>query len=153
MLLDCNNIERSSKFPEKFSSIKNKICIDHHNSPPDELSIALIDSSYSSNSELVYNILEGEKYLDKNLAELFLLGILGDTGNLVHIKSSQSKVFLVVKKLIEIGDIRIDSFLSKFRVIPKKIMPLLQEYVKNTTFLEIEGWPSLQYSFVDRSFI
>lgn len=153
ILLDCNNIERSSKFPDKFSSLKNIICIDHHSSLPDKFSVALIDESYSSNAELLYDVLEAEKYLDKSLAELFLLGILGDTGNLIHIKSSQSKVFLVVKNLIEVGDIRIDSFLSKFRVIPKKIIPLLQEYVRNTTFLEVEGWPSLQYSFVDRAFI
>lgn len=153
ILLDCNNYNRSSLLPEKLLKIKNKICIDHHTSPPEEFDLAIIDSNFSSNSELLYDILDAQSYLDKNLSEIFLLGILGDTGNLVHIKSSQSKVFLIVKRLIEVGDIRIDSFLSKFRVIPKKIIPLLQEYVKNTTFLEIEGWPSVQYSFVDRSFI
>ncbi len=153
VFLDCNNIKRSSRFPEKFSDIKNLICIDHHSSLPDEFSLALIDSSYSSNSELIYDTLEAENYLDKNLSEIFLLGILGDTGNLTHINKGQSKVFSIVKKLVEVGDIRIDSFLSKFKFIPKKIIPLLQEYVKNTNFLEIENWPSLQYSFVDRKFI
>jgi nanoRNase/pAp phosphatase (c-di-AMP/oligoRNAs hydrolase) len=86
------------------------------------------------------------------MAEHFLLGILGDTGNLTHVGAGQTQVFSIVKKLVDVGQIRIDSFLARFRGIPKHIMPLLQEFVRNTTFVEIPNWPSLQYSFVTREF-
>jgi nanoRNase/pAp phosphatase (c-di-AMP/oligoRNAs hydrolase) len=132
--------------------MQNRICIDHHASEPNDFTLSLIDSSYSSNSELLYKILEIEKYLDKDLAEIVLLGILGDTGNLTHIDGHQTEVFSVVKKLVEVGNIRIDSFLSRYRNIPKHIVPLLQEFVRNTTYIDIQGWPSMQYSFVERDF-
>lgn len=152
ILLDCSKYSRASYLPEILSHIKNKLCIDHHASPPEEFDLGLVDATFSSNAELLYNTLEGEKYLTKELAELFLLGILGDTGNLTHIDTHQTEVFSIVKTLVEVGNIRIDSFLSRYRGIPQRIIPLLQEYVKNTTFLEIEGWPLFQYSFVERSF-
>lgn len=153
VLLDASKYHRASNMPEILEQVSSRICIDHHGSPPGDFSLALIEPNYSSNSELIYKILEAENYLDKDLAELFLLGILGDTGNLTFIDGHQTEVFSIVKKLVEVGNIRIDSFLSKYRKIPKHIMPLLQAFVKNTQYIEISGWPSLQYSFVERSFM
>lgn len=151
--LDVNNFARVSKKPEVLAGVPVRMCIDHHASAPDDFTIGLIVPEYSSNAELVYTALEGERYLDKNLAEIFLLGILGDTGNLTHIDAHQTEVFSIVKKLVEVGGIRIDSFLSRYRTIPKNIMPLLQEFVRNTTYIDIPNWPSAQYSFVERDFM
>ena len=152
ILLDVSKYTRVSLLSDVVSQVPTRICIDHHASPPADFTLALIEPEYSSNAELVYAVLEGEQYLDKDLAELFLLGILGDTGNLTHIDRHQTEVFSIVKKLVEVGNIRIDSFLSRYRTIPKHIIPLLQEFVRNTAFVDIPGWPSMQYSFVDRSF-
>ncbi len=152
VILDVNRLSRISNLSEQLPKIANIISIDHHATKGDEVTLALVESGYSSNSELLYNVFDAEHFLTKELAELFLLGILGDTGNLTHIDSSQSEVFTIVKKLVEIGDIRIDSFLSQFRMMEKSVVPLLQEFVKNTTFIDIEGWPSMQYSFITRSF-
>ncbi len=152
ILLDVCKYSRSSNFPDVLSQVPTRICIDHHASPPAEFSLALIEPTYSSNAELIYKALDAEKYIDKPLAELFLLGILGDTGNLTFVDGAQTEVFLIVKKLVEIANVRIDSFLSRYRTIPKRIMPLLQEFVKNTKYIDILGWPTMQYSFVERSF-
>ncbi len=152
ILLDCSKFSRPSTLPNILVQVPVSICIDHHGSAPDNFTLSLIDPTYSSNAELIYTILEAGQYLDKNLAEIFLLGILGDTGNLTHIDRSQTQVFDIVKKLVDVGNIRIDSFLSRFRTIPKKIMPLLKEFVKNTTYQELPGWPPVQYSFVTRAF-
>ncbi len=151
--LDVSGFGRVSKNPDAIKNIPVRLCIDHHGSTPDDFTCGLIVPEYSSNAELVYTALGGEAYLDKDLAEIFLLGILGDTGNLTHIDAHQTEVFSIVKKLVEVGNIRIDSFLSRYRTIPKNIVPLLQEFVKNTTYVDIEQWPSLQYSFVDRDFM
>lgn len=153
VLLDVAKFSRISHVFETAPSIKNTICIDHHGSAPDQFTISLIEPDYSSNSELIYKALGAEEYLDKNLAEIFLLGILGDTGNLTFIDGHQTEVFSIVKKLVEVGNIRIDSFLSRYRTIPKQIMPLLKEYVKNTKYEEVAGWPPIQYSYVTREFI
>ncbi|HWC57761.1 MAG TPA: DHH family phosphoesterase [Candidatus Paceibacterota bacterium] len=154
IVLDVSNFSRISHLDTAaFSTIPQTIAIDHHASPPDRFTLSFVDPTFSSNAQLIYTLLEAEKYLSKELAELFLLGILGDTGNLTHIASTQTEIFLIVKKLVEVGDIRIDSFLSKFRAIPKRIMPLLQEFVRNTTFDSVGDWGAVQYSFVSRPFI
>lgn len=154
IVLDVNNYSRISKLDTTaLSSITHTIAIDHHASPPDTFTLSFVAPEYSSNAELIYTLLDAEKELTKDLAELFLLGILGDTGNLTHISSEQTNVFSIVKKLVEVGNIRIDSFLSRFRTIPKKIMPLLQEFVKNTAFDNVGEWGKVQYSFVSRPFI
>lgn len=153
ILLDASKYFRASNMPEVLEQVPTRICIDHHASPPGDFTLALIEPNYSSNAELIYKMLEAEQYLDKNLSELFLLGILGDTGNLTFIDGNQTEVFSIVKKLVEVGNIRIDSFLSRYRTIPKHIMPLLQAFVKNTQYIEIPGWSSLQYTFVERAFM
>ncbi len=153
IMLDGSKYFRFSKNPEILEKIKNRVCIDHHQSPDINFTLYYIDPNYSSNCELIYKILDAEKYLNSNLAELFLLGILGDTGNLIHINSNQTEVFSIVKKLVEVGEIRIDSFLSKYRTIPKIIVPILQEFVKNTTYIDIPNWPSAQYSFITKQFL
>lgn len=153
ILLDVGKFSRISHVLESAPLVKNTICIDHHASTPDNFTLSLIEPAYSSNAELVYTALGGEEHLDKNIAEMFLLGILGDTGNLTFIDGHQTEVFSIVKKLVEVGNIRIDSFLSTYRTIPKRIMPLLKEYVKNTKYEEVLGWPPVQYTFVPRGFI
>ncbi len=152
ILLDVSKFSRASYIAEALPLIKNTVCIDHHGSAPDKFTLSLIVPEYSSNSELIYKALGVEEYLNKELAEIFLLGILGDTGNLTFIDGHQTEVFTIVKKLVEVGNIRIDSFLSKYRTIPKQIMPLLKEFVRNTTYQEVLGWPPVQYSFVTREF-
>ena len=150
IMLDVSKYSRVAKNSDAIKNIPVRICIDHHGSTPDDFTCGLIVPEYSSNSELVYTALEGEKCLDKNLAEIVLLGILGDTGNLTHISTHQLQVFDIVKHLMEVGDIRIDSFLSRYRTLPKKVLPLLGQFVKNTTYVDIDGWPSLQYTFVEK---
>jgi len=151
--LDAGSYNRVSKKPEFIGAVPVRVCIDHHASTPDDWTLALIDPNATSNAELVYNVFEHDQTLDTPLCELYLLGILGDTGMLTYVDRSESQVFSLVQHLVEVSGIRIDSFFSRYRTIPKRIIPLLQEYVKNTTFKTMEGWPSTQYSFVDRSFV
>lgn len=151
--LDVSGFGRVSKNPDAIKNIPVRLCIDHHGSTPDDFTCGLIVPEYSSNAELVYTALGGETFLDKDLAEIFLLGILGDTGNFAYVPPSQTQVFGIAKILVEKVGVSIDSFLSRYRTIPKNIVPLLQEFVKNTTYVDISNWPSLQYSYVDRDFM
>lgn len=149
IILDVSRLSRISHLAENIK-VQKTVTIDHHGSTPDSFTLLLIESEYSSNAELVHDALVTENTLTKELAELFLLGILGDTGNLIHIGPSQSEVFLKVKKFIEIANIRIDEFKSKFSGIPQEVIPLIQILVKNMKFGQIPGWPPFQYTSISR---
>lgn len=154
IVLDVGSLSRVTKYPEKCKDVPVTIAIDHHKSPPDEFTLACIDTTYTSNAQHIYELFLPElKEIDHALAELFLLGILGDTGGLSHISYKDSDVFLIVKRLVEIAKVNIDMFMARTKTIPKRIVPLLQEIVKNTTFLEVEGWPPLQYSYLSSAFV
>ncbi len=153
IILDVNRLARISNTPEKIVAlgIPAMIVIDHHSSPPDDFTLALIEPSLSSNAELVYRALGAEAVLTKELAELFLLGILGDTGNFAYVQPSQSGVFTIAKGLIEMVGMPIDAFRARYGGIPKHIVPLLQLLVQNMAYSSITGWPDAQYSYIDRA--
>ncbi len=148
--LDCGNFSRFTRFPEKTQEIKNTICIDHHASVPDTFTLSTIVAEMSSCSELIFKLFENKITLDKNLAETFILGILTDTGNFAFLDPSQSDTFLTAKKLIDAGKININILRSKYTGISQKEFSLVQEFVKNTSFREVEGWPPFQYTYVTR---
>ncbi len=154
IVLDGSRYFRFSKNPEQLQTVPQKIVIDHHASPADPATLSLIEPTFSSNCELIYQLfidsVDLTKDLTKDLAGYMLLGILGDTGNFSYVNPSQSQVFLVAKKLIETVDMPIDSFRSRYGGIPKKIFPLLQNLLKNTSYGSADGWPEYQYSFIDR---
>ncbi|HEY0980008.1 MAG TPA: DHH family phosphoesterase [Candidatus Paceibacterota bacterium] len=153
IVLDVNRLARISNRPENITAlgIPAMIAIDHHSSAPDEFTLALIEPTLSSNAELVYRALGAEDMLTKELAELFLLGILGDTGNFAYVNPSQSGVFAIAKGLIEMVGMPIDAFRARYGGIPKHIVPLLQLLVQNMAYSSITGWPDAQYSFIDRA--
>jgi phosphoesterase RecJ-like protein len=150
VFLDANQYGRFSKQSDILEQVSVSICIDHHASLPDKFSLVLIDPTITSTSELIYRAFDLENNITKDLAQSVLLGILGDTGNFSYVPPSQSGVFLIAKHLVETVGMPIDGFRARYGGIPKRIIPLLQELVKNTTYSNISGWPDGQYSFIDR---
>lgn len=153
IMLDGGKFSRFSKKPEKLKSISKTICIDHHLSPTDNFSLSLIAPQYSSCSELVYLSLFSDQKIDGLLAEVFLLGILGDTGNFTYLKPQQTDTLLTTKKLLDISQIEIQEFQSRYTCISKRVLSLIQLFIKNTTYQSINGWPDFQYSFLERDTI
>jgi phosphoesterase RecJ-like protein len=150
--LDVSRHDRSLPV-EAIKNIPITIVIDHHASAPDPFTLSIIFPQYSSNCELVYEVLGAESILTPVLAQSLLLGILGDTGNFSYVSPSQSGVFIVAKKLVDMVGVSIDSFRARYGGIPQRIIPLLQELVKNAAYTTIEGWPPFQYSFIDRTMV
>ncbi len=152
ILLDGNNFTRFSKDPEYLKTIKNTICIDHHPPfTPDNFSLSLIAPVYLSTAEIIYHLFKSNTKIDRHLAETLMLGILGDTGNFSYLAKSSSKTLLVAKKLIEVGDINIQLFQSKYRPYPKNIFSLISLYIQNTRFITVPNWPPFIYTTLDRS--
>lgn len=153
IMLDGSQFSRFSKQPEKLKTIPKTICIDHHSSPADEFTLSLVAPFYPSCSEIIYLTLCGDFEVSKELAEIFMLGILGDTGNFTYLKPHQTETLTTAKKLLDISKIEIQEFQSQYRTISKRVFDVIQELMKNTNYKSVEGWPNFQYSFVERSFM
>ena len=163
ILLDGGNYHRFISKPDKLKEFPGKkICIDHHSSPPDEFDLALIAPQIPSTAEIIYLAFyapvgalakEGKNApIDKPLAEIFLLGILGDTGNFSYLKPDQTETFLTAKRLVEESGIEIAALQSRYRTLEPEILTALGELIKNTSYYKIDNWPPLQASFLGRTF-
>jgi len=151
IMLDGGTYSRFSIHPEVLVAVPGRVIIDHHKSPPDEAGLVLQEPLYSSTAELLYNIFIAERdVVSKGLAECFLCGILGDTGNLAFVPDSRTEVFTVVQKLLACAGGTIASFRSRYGYVPKKVLPLLKELLNHLNEGSIEGWPFFQYSYIDR---
>jgi len=153
IMLDGSKFFRFSYKSEALANVPKTICIDHHASPADNFTLSLVDSKATSVAEIIYKTFESKFTLTPDLAKIFLLGILGDTGNLSFIRPDQTEVFLIVKKLVDSAVVGIDEFKSTYSTMSKRVCILIQELIKNTDYKEIAGWPSVQYAFVDNDFI
>jgi nanoRNase/pAp phosphatase (c-di-AMP/oligoRNAs hydrolase) len=153
IMLDCGEYSRVSLNFDKLLKIQNKICIDHHASKPSEFTLSTIIPNIPSCSELIFRLFEEKMSLDKSLAETFLLGILTDTGNFVYLDSSQTETFLVAKKLIDISKVNITEFRQNFSTISKGEFDIVGEFIKNTNFVNVDGWPPFQYTYVSKEFL
>lgn len=153
ILLDGSNYHRFTPEPERIKEFRGKtICIDHHSSPPDEFNLALIARHIPSTAEVIYLGFYKSVSIDKPLAEIFLLGILGDTGNFSYLRPDQTDTFLTAKRLVEEGAIEIVSLQSRYRALEPKILTALGELIKNTEYHNVKNWPDFQTSFLSRNF-
>ncbi len=152
--LDGSQYHRFTAQPEKLKNFPGKkVCIDHHSSPIDEFDLMLIAPQISSTAEIIYLTLGQDKEIDKPLAEVFLLGILGDTGNFTYLRPEQAEALVTAKKLVEAGQIEIADLQSRYRTISPRTLILIQELLKNTQFHQVVGWPDFQTSFINREFV
>lgn len=149
IVLDGSQFSRFSKQPEKLRAIPNIICIDHHSSPIDGFALSLVSPAYPSCSEIIYLALCTDFEVSRELAEIFMLGILGDTGNFTYLKPHQTETLTTAKRLLEISKIEIQEFQSRYRTISKQVFDVIQELIKNTSYSSASGWPNFQYAFVE----
>lgn len=153
LLLDGGNYHRFTSKPEELQkSSAKKICIDHHSSPPDKFDLALIAPQIPSTAEIIYLTFYKTSAIDKPLAEIFLLGILGDTGNFSYLKPDQTQTLISAKRLVEEGNIEIASLQARYRTLEPEILTTLGELIKNTGYHKIGDWPPFETAFLERSF-
>ncbi len=102
---DFNDVKRG-KGIEDYINVNNnvKIMIDHHPQPCDFVDYIISDTTVSSASELMYEVLTelyGET-MNKEVATCLLTGIITDTGLFEH-NSDSIRTFEVVAKLLQNG--------------------------------------------------
>jgi len=154
ILLDGNTFNRFTYNPDKIRRHNSKkICIDHHGSPPDKFNLSLISPQATSASELVYRIMSPNMKLTKDISEILLLGIFGDTGTFSYVKPNQLDIFDISKKLLKISNIEIQEFKSRYQSIPIRVFEIIKELLKNTQLHQRIDGNSFQSSYVSREFV
>ncbi|MCL2521426.1 MAG: bifunctional oligoribonuclease/PAP phosphatase NrnA [Erysipelotrichales bacterium] len=86
---------------ERYKRAKEIIVIDHHQNKSDLTEEYIIDNNYSSCAELVASLcLKAKLTINKEAAEAFLYGIIGDTGRFLY-PGVNHKTFNLVTKLLK----------------------------------------------------
>ncbi|HEX8923994.1 MAG TPA: DHH family phosphoesterase [Patescibacteria group bacterium] len=153
IFLDGSQFTRFSNFSEKFSLLSfRSICIDHHINDREAFTLCLQESTSSSTSELIY-LLCTEFQNNSEFCNLILFGILGDTGTFNYIKPDQTRVFDIVKNILHVSQLDIQDYKSKYSYIEPQIFEIIKEFIKNTKYKHIQGWPDFTISYVTRSYI
>ncbi|HWQ60367.1 MAG TPA: bifunctional oligoribonuclease/PAP phosphatase NrnA [Candidatus Fimivivens sp.] len=100
----CDSVNRGFHLlKERIPSDKISVLIDHHPIDKPEGDIVIIDTGFSSASEIVFHFLKSSNArISHRMATALLLGILGDTGNLQH-SSTTPETFAAAAALIGSG--------------------------------------------------
>ncbi|MFC1645232.1 bifunctional oligoribonuclease/PAP phosphatase NrnA [Patescibacteria group bacterium] len=103
-VIACDSVARGfDKIKNKLSDNQAVVLIDHHPDIAIEGDLNIVESKYSSASEIVYDYFNFAKVkISTRVANFLLTGILGDTGNLQHANTT-AKVMQAVADLIKRG--------------------------------------------------
>ncbi|MBN2349596.1 MAG: DHH family phosphoesterase [Bacteroidales bacterium] len=105
-LVDFNELSRVKEFEKTVLESKAyKVMIDHHPGPQQIADSIFSDTSVSSSSELVFEVvcdLNLDQYIDKDVAQCIYAGIMADTGCFSY-NSSNPKTFEIVSRLLSYG--------------------------------------------------
>jgi len=116
--LDCATKERLY-IDDKFDKFAVTVNMDHHISNTNYAGYNYIDARVASASEVVFALIDGFLPVDKDIAEVLLLGLLTDTGGLAHSNTSPQTLYNAAR-LIELGA---DITKIKKRILNNRKMP------------------------------
>ena len=151
IMLDGSQYSRFTNNPKAIKEFPGKtICIDHHRNQPDDFDLSLVKDDATSATELIYNHFYKDQDISPKIAQILLMGILGDTGNFAYLPPSQSHVFSIAQRLLTLADTDIQSLQSRYRSIDPQIFKLIKQLINNTDHHQIENWPPAQTSFLTR---
>ncbi|MFZ4549593.1 MAG: DHH family phosphoesterase, partial [Bacteroidales bacterium] len=104
--MDYNSLSRVKLFTDQLrASSATRIIIDHHIQPENEFDLTFSETSVSSTSELLYQILDEAGFASKitrKMAECFFVGMMTDTGSFSY-ACNRTETFQIVANLIKTG--------------------------------------------------
>jgi len=153
VLLDGNTYNRFSQQHETLAgSSAKKICIDHHASSPDNFDLAFIKTAPATASLLYDLFVVNKTKIEPRLAELFLLGIVGDTSYFRFIEPSQANLFSTIQTLVQNTNHSIGQLEEYYQPYSQSVFAILQELLKNAEVKTIIHWPPVLVSYLPRNF-
>ena len=152
--LDGGGWKRFSKSEKMKSYEGNTVCIDHHPTVEGEFSLHLVDGASPACAVLLYELFfEKEKNLSKELCEILMLGIIGDTGSFTYIRPEDSKTLNIAARLVKEGEIKIEALKSKYDTINSNSFKVLAHAMSNSEIISTKNWPDFMCSYIRRSFV
>lgn len=143
-----SRVSTDESFPEHF---QDKIfAIDHHVNAPEEGIVAYVDSVSSSCAELIYEMLYKESALSKEVAEVILLGILGDTGSFTYINPQQTRAFIIAERLVREGGVNIQSMKASYMGYSETVYRILAFLMNRTEIIHDDIWGTYSVSYIER---
>ncbi|MFA6973650.1 MAG: bifunctional oligoribonuclease/PAP phosphatase NrnA [Parcubacteria group bacterium] len=104
LIIACDSVERGfQKIVDQFGDNQVIALLDHHPDITMQKDINIIEASYSSVCEIVYDFFAFNKIeINRQMASLLMLGILGDTGSFQH-SNTTPKVMEIASDLMKHG--------------------------------------------------
>lgn len=153
ILLDGSDWYRFSKDEEMSKFSGSTVCIDHHPGPKDIHNLHLLVENSPSCVQILYELFFKGKTTEPRASEIILLGIMGDTGGLRFIKPDDAEVLLIVKNLIELGNIDLQTFASRYKKLGYEQFKIITILMNNTGVKKIGKWPTLMYSYLKKDIV
>ena len=150
--LDGNKCDRFTTRPEIIRQGKFKtLCLDHHPGQADCFDLSFIDPAVGASCQLLADLIfADDKYLDKNVIEILLTGILSDTGNLEWVSFETSSVLTTVKRLVDLGRIHLQSLIAKADSISLEEFQVAKTMINHTNNVKIGRSPLLTYGYLTK---
>jgi len=103
-VIACDSVERGfERYKDKFNQNQVIVLLDHHPDINIKGDVTIIDPSYSSVCELIYDYLEfAKEKITGDIATFLLLGILADTGSFQHANTT-ARVMEISSNLLRKG--------------------------------------------------
>ena len=145
---DKNESRNVSDFDNKF------IIIDHHKTHTDCENFELcIKDLMSSTAEVIYKLLwrNYKENINKDIAEILLLGIIGDTGQFKYVANTHmyKDTLQVTDELIKYGDIYLEELISKYDKTDIAELQVFSILARNLKIENIKGLPPFAYTYVE----
>lgn len=132
IIVDANAFNRVTT-RECLPTIKKAI-IDHHKTQIDEaVEYKYSDTNAAAATQIIAEeLLPQHKELPKEILEILLFGILGDTGSFAFVDKNIAGVLDTAKSLIIAGDLRVETLVNRFEKIDSQELPVIEELLRNT---------------------
>lgn len=149
VFVDASELSRFTDFTHKLDLTKYKtICIDHHKNQTANFNFSIIESDEPSASQIIYKyFFKDSNLLEPQIAEVFLTGILSDTGMLKFVRPDAISTFDYVKDLIRISNIDIGIIEQKYFTFSLSDWDIIQELTKNIVKVNDFKYPFI-YSYL-----
>lgn len=105
IVVDLNSLKRTISMKEQLEKFNGvKVCIDHHENPEDFADLFLLDISYTSTGEIIYDYIKKSSIieLDEKIAEAIYSAVMTDTGSF-RFERTSSKTHLMTADLLDNG--------------------------------------------------
>ncbi len=147
---DMNEFNRAMKRPEQFKNLDVvTLCIDHHATEPDDFKYKHIESNSISAIGILANLLYPEDSVpSERIVEILLIGIMSDSGSLMHISKKSSDTLDTVKKLLLYYPLELSRIHSSINSINDKEMNIFSHLLNNLKQVQIKNYPLLSYTYL-----